>query len=342
MKSYFLLIIACYITVACDQEPINYIEVDSSNAIAVNSELYQQFQDIATDNKIECINFIYNFTLYVFDENDEFVESIELNNDEEFSELLHTLSDDFSISISYPIRSELDNGELFEVTNNQELKNAIDTCYALEVLGECEDVIVQDEICFWTVAETVNYDHPFGGTQFNVNEDGTVALFYNTEVYFGTWIVYYIENELHLNIFIAEPSDISEFWNQDWKVIQYTEQQLIISNGSENIELFSNCDLPCNNVLVTCEDISGTGIGTFDLSSHIYCLMPSSSTIQSLQFSFYENLSDAENETNAVFSSAYINTMNPQSLYARIEELSSGNLVAIMPFEILAETCEED
>ena len=145
MKKTLILIVAIIgvLTSSCENEPIGDAVVDLNNIIEVNSELYGMLQGIAAEpgTGITCIDFRYAFTLFIFDEELEIVDAEIIHNDREFSEFLGSLPPELSISLSYPITSTLANGETFEITNNEELKMAIDQCIQDEQLGYCNGLL---------------------------------------------------------------------------------------------------------------------------------------------------------------------------------------------------------
>jgi len=338
---FFLLTSLLLLHTSCDDEPIAENNISSVDAIAVNSELYDQFEDIVIGDGITCIDFIYNFTLYIFDENLEFLEAVVMHDDQEFSALLGSLGEGQSISVSYPITSMLDNGEIFEVTNNDELKAAIDACFRDEQLGNCQNVIIQDENCFWTVSPSPGSDNQFQGAIFEVAEDGTVSFYHETEAYFGTWIVYYIEDELHLNINLTDQDGVAAYWNFDWKVLAFSDEQVSLNNDINQINLARNCDRACEEVFKACEDVVNTGFGTFELQDYIACIAPRDASFTPVNVSFFETELDAQNNSNMISPTAYMNIANPQTIYARVENLFTGELVEILSFMIAAENCDE-
>ncbi|MFD2824221.1 choice-of-anchor L domain-containing protein [Lacinutrix iliipiscaria] len=67
---------------------------------------------------------------------------------------------------------------------------------------------------------------------------------------------------------------------------------------------------------IVCDDIANDGFETFDLSEKITEM--SASSPEDLVITFYTSFDDAENETNSI-PLEFTNTINPQQIYARIE-----------------------
>lgn len=84
--------------------------------------------------------------------------------------------------------------------------------------------------------------------------------------------------------------------------------------------------------LVLCDDMSNDGFETFDLNTRgneIVNNLPSAN----YNFNFYENITDAQNETNPIAAS-FTNTVNPQTVFIRINNLDSG-CQGIAPFDLV-------
>jgi len=343
MKKILLCLfsILIFTQTSCEDEPIAISNISTADAITVNSDLYNQFEDITEADGITCIDFIYNFTLYIFDENLEFIDAVILENDEQFSAVLGGLSEGQSISVSYPITSMLSNGEIFEVTNNDQLKAAIDVCFLEEQLEDCQNVIVQEESCFWSVATSSGSDNLFVGGIFDVANDGTVAFYHETEAYFGTWIVYYIEDELHLNINLTDQDGVADYWNFDWQILAFADEQISLINDTNQINLTRNCDRACEAIFTACEDAINSESASFSLQDYIACIAPRDSENSPVHFSFYETEADAQNNMNMISPTDYMNIVNPQTIFARVENILTGELVEVLSFTIATEDCDQ-
>ncbi len=124
---FYLFCVTLVLSYSCEDEPIGKLNINR-DTIEVDSELYHLIARIATltDDPIDCIDFNYSFPLFVFDENLVFLEVTSITNNEQFSNFLSELPDSYSISLSYPITGTLNSGDLIDINNNQDLKEAID------------------------------------------------------------------------------------------------------------------------------------------------------------------------------------------------------------------------
>src|SRR5690606_27746282 len=237
--SFLLLLLPLFF--ACEDEPIS--KADPSQVIQVNSELYNLIEKACgkdLENEITCIDFNYAFTLVIYDEDKELFGSQLIQSDIEFSDFLATLEEGKSISLSYPITSVLVNGENYTINNNEELKAAIDKCVAADTITTCNNILTQ--ACLWKVTHLDGPNSQYEGTYFEVSTSGHIAFYLEDDAFHGTWITYFIENKLHLNIFIAGDEDISTHWNFDWKVLDFDESWMEIDNGIDRFKLVKECN----------------------------------------------------------------------------------------------------
>ena len=327
MYYYFLLLIP--FLYSCENEPLD--KADSSKVIAVDSELYNLIQRATGndfDNDITCIDFNYAFSLIVYDENMDVVTNQVIRSDSEFSEFLEGLEEGKSISLSYPITSVLDSGEPFVINNNEELKEAINKCLEADTVNTYNGILTQTS-CIWKVNYLDGPNTEYGGSYFEVSNFGNVGLNFQNHSFGGTWITYFIENQLHLNIFITGDEEVSNDWNFDWKVISFDENQIEIDNGIDHFSLTKDCYEPCRKFLFEeCETEPGTGKAVFELESYFNCFFPftrisDSSTVSWSYFETYEDMIEGINPINNLH---YENALNPQIIYVRFDNLNSGEM----------------
>lgn len=350
IKGFLLVCFSLLALSSCNNEDLDDLfKADVADLIAEDSELFGLLERAttpgdATDLKpITCIRFIYSFTVVIYDENTELETSQIVSNDAEFSALLGSVPEGKYVGVSFPITSQLEDGSTFEVANKEELKIAIDACVQEEqdeAIGECEGLL---QTCVWEV------QLPDGNTAFDtyenavfaVDADGTVDFFHRGAQYDGTWIVYFIEDELHININIdddrpTDPYNTEADWNFDWKTEIVDAQTMNIEiDGGKSYVLKQRCEVEeyCTTFsFVECEGIDTPGFTEFILENYIDCIdiMASPEPIQDSApemddtidyiFTFHLTEVDADTNVNALDTSTpYINITNPQEIYVRIE-----------------------
>lgn len=339
---YLPLILLLTFLNSCENEPIS--KADPSKVIQVNSELYDLIERAAGkdfENEITCIDFNYAFTLVIYDENMDIFGYQVIQSDIQFSEFLGTLEEGKSISLSYPITSILDNGQPFIINNNEELKEAIDKCLYADTVITCNNILCQPT-CIWKITHVDGPNSEYEGSFFEVSYSGNVGLYFQENAFGGTWITYFIEDELHLNIFLTGDENISEDWNFDWKVISFNEAQMEITNGTDTYQLIKDCYEPCRKFLFEeCETEPGSQRAVFDLESYFDCFFPHTgiSDPTSVEVSYFETYENMIAGTNPILNLQYENSINPQVIYIRFDDVNTGEFVTFLPIILKATNC---
>ena len=340
---WFLPFIILLITFnSCENEPIS--KANPSKVIQVNSELYNLIERAAGkdfENDITCIDFNYSFTLVIYNENMDIFGYKIINSDIEFSMFLGTLEEGKSISLSYPITSILDNGQPYVINNNEELKEAIDKCEDADTLLTCNTILTETS-CIWKINHLDGPNNEYDGSFFEVTNLGNAGLYFNDDSFGGTWVTYFIDDELHVNIFILGDENISSDWNFDWKVISFNETEMEISNGTDHFLLTKECeDLCLKFIFEECETFTGSGKAVFDLESYAICFFPLSgiSDISSVTLSYYETYENMLDGSNPITNLQYENILNPQVIYVRFDDINTGLIVASLPIILKAVSC---
>lgn len=242
-------LLACS-TISCEIEPYGGApqEVD---AIAQEDALYNYLGLVSqeSDNELTdlgCVEFIYPFILFQYDEELEYVQQFSVTGNENFVALLTNLEEGHSIGLSYPIAGTLADGSSITVSSNEELQASLENCIQEEleiILGNC-NAIVED--CVWQVTESSIEENPYIDSFFTMRDDGSILFTVNEEEQpKGTWIFYFIGFDLHMNINFGptEPSEDetdtelvfkTADWNFDWKIVSIDEDRIEIEN-SENV-----------------------------------------------------------------------------------------------------------
>jgi hypothetical protein len=327
---------------SCENEPVGTSAISENDVINVDSDLFRTLVAITDEepnNVTACIDFVYNFTIIVYDPNLEVIDFQIMHDDEEFILFLIDIEDENSISLSYPITSTLANGDEFIINNNDELQENLKFCLEEETIDYCNTVL---EDCVWNVAHLEGEENVYEGAYFEISPMGNIWFHYNEEVILGTWISLFIENELHLNINLLDETEIGEDWNFDWKVTYLTSDEMELFNGESYFKLVKECFSPCKQlVFEECEIEANSGIATFSLESYIDCFLPYTLVVNpnDYTFTFYETYEDALNETNPINSTSYNNIQNPQEIYVRIIETESGGILTILTIYIAAVSC---
>ena len=337
------------ITFSCsdldDNEEIG--TVDLVNLIEKESELFDLISRVAdedSDKEITCIKFIYSFTMLEFNDTVGVVAQHVVSSDAQFSSILEGITDGNSIGISFPIQSELESGEEFLIQNKDELKQAIDDCILAQqtqVAGNCRQLLQE---CVWVVTHDDDTMDTYENAVFDIAEDGTFKFYNNGELFEGTRIVYFIEDELHINIAFDEQSETADDWSFDWKTEILPDNIMTLTNDDITFTLTQECEEEnyCTElVFVECEDIDGSEVSEFVFEEYIPCIIEIKDLDELTMddaVAFYETEDDANNQTNPLPLNSYQNTSSVQIIYVRIDYATSTEFILI-PIEIQSISC---
>lgn len=338
------------ITFSCsdldDNEEVGTI--DLVNLIQKESELFDLISRVAdedSDKEITCIKFIYSFTMLELNSDVEIVAQHVVSSDAQFSGILENIGAGNSIGISFPIQSELENGEEFLIQNKDELKQAIDDCILVQqtqIAGNCRQLLKE---CVWVVSHDDDTVDTYENAVFDIAEDGTFKFYNNGELFEGTRIVYFIEDELHINIAFEEDSDTADDWSFDWKTEILPDNVMMLTNADDIVmTLTQECDEEdyCTElVFVECEDIDGSEVSEFVFEEYIPCIIEINDLDELTMddtVAFYASEEDANSQTNPLSLSSYQNTSSVEIIYVRIDYAMSTEFILI-PIEIQSISC---
>ncbi|WP_046742935.1 hypothetical protein [Kordia zhangzhouensis] len=352
MKPFFYNIIFVLFLSVCffscsdldDNEEVGTVALE--NVIQKDSELFELITRVAetdTDEDITCIQFIYSFTMLEFDASLMVVGEYIVHSDEQFSSILGNIASGNSIGINFPIQSILNNGEEFLIQNKEELKQSIDDCIAAdqeEQIGNCE-LLLQE--CVWVVSHEDQTVNTYENAVFDVASDGTIQFYNNGELHEGTWIVYFIEDELHTNVTFENQGVTADDWNFDWKTEILSNNLMRFTNDATSFILTKECDGNyCTELIFSeCEIVDNSGISEFAFENYIPCILQIEDLAELTSddsIAFYETQMDADAEVNMLSQTLYQNNTQSQTIYVRVNYGVSGETF-IIPITIIATNC---
>lgn len=339
LKSILCILFAIVFTLSCNNEDLDDgLLSQSVDLIAKDSDLFNLLEDATEDDSdLTCIAFIYPFRVLIFNENNVEIASQLVDGDGAFFMLLDSLEDGNSISVSFPITSVLEDGSTFEVSNQEELQEAIAACKGIiqaqvvntsnEIVKQCVwEVAIPDDVVFSTYIDAV----------FTSNPDGSITFFHRGISYQGTWILFFIEDELHFNVNLNNQDQVGEDWNFDWKVNSITPSVITLTNYNDVTFIFNReCDAAnyCTTLAFQeCEFQDNPGFANFDLASYSDCIITiaapqpiidpiTGELTPSIDWSvtYFESEQDAQQNTNPINTTLpYVNIEVNQVLFARI------------------------
>ena len=321
--------------------------LETQEAIAGDSDLFENLKDITTDDdrpdkSITCIDFTYPLTIFLFDENDAYLSTTLMEDDPQFSLFLSTVDPEYSISISFPITSTLESGEEFIIETKAELKEAIDNCLSIEIVGECSTLIRN---CVWKVGYSFEGDNAYLGSIFQ-ESDGFTTLTTADDLLNGSWSPFTIETELHINISINDTTAVGDYFNFDWKAEYIDENSLKLTHLDRELILNQRCDpdfSDCGNFnFEACETELDSGIAEFNLDDYTFCIFDTlelDEDNESLTIAYYETEEDALSMVNAINTEEeYTTSENDQMLYVIIYDIEHDIQYRVL-ITLTATTC---
>ncbi|MEO5775620.1 MAG: hypothetical protein ABIQ27_01865 [Flavobacterium sp.] len=245
----FILLFLSLIINSCKDLDDTITYPNAEDLIQKDSELFDLLNRVTTEDDdpmtdIVCIDFIYPIHLLIYNSSLEQIGTVSIVGDDNFSAFLSILPADQSISISYPISTTLADGTEFIVNNNSELKLAIDSCSREDIITYCGTLFGGSTTiitpCVWKVQYDATGDNKYLGGYFDANPDGTIKLYYNDQIYNGSWTFLFVNDEFHMNINLEGTSEVALDWNFDRKV-EMNGDEIIIQNLPKNVHLKKAC-----------------------------------------------------------------------------------------------------
>jgi len=222
--------------------------------------LISQCSDNDFDDDIECIDFQYPITASIFNENNEVINTIDINNDQQMYDFIDDLDDYAAVTINFPITVILADGTTQTINNVSELERAIedaeDSCdedddndYNDDDCNNCstndlEDVLVN--CSNWIVGELEindnDLENQYTGYVFNFGTDGSITVTENGNTISGTWSASGTGNEIDFVIDIPSLPDFNGTWLLHEIDDDNGEKEISLEKANEDeLEFKSNC-----------------------------------------------------------------------------------------------------
>jgi len=234
----------------------DYTEIVINNYDELHAFVEECLGENEDDDDIECIDFKYPISVSIFNSNFDFIETVQINDDEELYEFIEELEAGVFASINFPVTMILADGSEIEVNNNDELLAAIEA--AEDACDEDDDNDWNDDDdencteefvelalkeCIWNIVSyngddtLANYD-----IDFNPNYGFTVSL--NGDViHDGSWTVSQDNDDLFIE-FETSWEDL----NGNWYVKDCDDDRFKLKIGDTYIVIERECedDLDCS------------------------------------------------------------------------------------------------
>ena len=244
--------------------PITVILTDFSTVVVnSDSELAALTANCAGENEddddIECIDFQYPITASIYNENNDLINSITINNDNEMYDFIDDLDEFAAVTINFPITVIFADGTTQSINTVQQLANAIEL--ADDTCDEDDDNDFDDDDCNncttndldtvfadcleWTVDKLERNDNDleaiYVGYVFEFNNDGTILVTQGANTFNGTWEASGSGNNISVVINIAGLSDFNDTWNLHELDQEPGEVKVDLRLGDDRLRFESDC-----------------------------------------------------------------------------------------------------
>ena len=204
----------------------------------------------------------------------------------------------------------------------------------------CNQEEVRDNLieCHWYLGTNL-YDNIIGEQFYFLNSNELLVVNPETnEENTGTWDIATIDGELTMFFNLNEPYGMI---STDWVVIECDDDRVKMVNGDDYLVFEQSCETSnpsecfSNTELVICDNMEpfNDGMAEFNLNE----AFPNCMT-DDVEVGFYQSMTNAEVEVNQIPAEGYVNASNPQTLYARVTEVGTGNF-EIYTVELVVEDC---
>ncbi|MCF7561383.1 hypothetical protein L3X39_12110 [Sabulilitoribacter multivorans] len=212
------------------------------------------------DEDIECLDFNYPITTFIYNSNNEVVDTVILDSDKALYSFLKSLQNNDVVTIDFPLTVTLFDDSEIVINTLIELENAIN--YYGDSCDEDDDYDYNDDDCNdctsdeliniltncsgWTVDKLErygnDYDDVYDGYTFNFQNDGTVSAYYSGGTDYGTWAANGTGNNITVTIDIPN----LPYCNNGWvlhEISQYSDSKIDLRvGGNDRLRYKNNCN----------------------------------------------------------------------------------------------------
>lgn len=216
-------------------------------------------EDNELDDDIECIDFVYPITASVFNQNNEVINTIIINNDNDMYDFVDDLEDFTAVTINFPITVILSDGSQVVINSIQELQREIEM--ADDTCDEDDDFDFDDDDCddcttsalenlfnacaVWEVDDLerndADLDAQYANYTFTFNADGTLTATENDTVQNGTWSANGTGNSIRFIIDIPNLTDLNGSWTIEEIERETGEAAFELHIGDDELSFESSC-----------------------------------------------------------------------------------------------------
>lgn len=246
------------------QFPITIIQSDFTQIIVTDATQFESLVDSCpgeneTDDDIECVDFQYPIIGTLFNNNNDLIGEITINNDSDLYNFVEDLDVDIFVSLDFPITLILSNQTEVVVTTIQQLESVIED--AKDDCDEDDDYDYNDDDCNnctttqlsdilsgcnnWIVDKLERNDDDlednYAGFIFNFSIDGSILVTNGMDSYNGTWESNGSGNSISVAINITGLTDFNAIWFLHEIQQETSETNVDLRIGDDRLRFESNC-----------------------------------------------------------------------------------------------------
>jgi heat shock protein HslJ len=259
-----LLLFGSFAFTSCEREedetPMND-PIEGALDDALSSLLKRASESGTSSTAIDCIDFVYPITFFIYNGNQEQTGTERVTNDNELFAFLSGLDEDTTVAINYPISVVLKDGTIVEVTDNAQLLALISECEANdgnEIPQNFQQLLVDG---VWYVAyffDDQDETDDLAGYEFDFAPNNTAQATLGNNTVNGTWNLSN-DNIPDLELFFGTADPLDEL-DEDWDIIEATNEVIRLKN-------ISGGDGSIDFLTLDRNPTTGGGTGTSDFTN---------------------------------------------------------------------------
>lgn len=227
--------------------PIQVTLADHSVISLADDDALEEIQmtclEAGSDSDIECVDFIYPFTVSVFNEKTENVDAQTLKTDKEVYNLFTT--EGLVINIEYPVRLIDSEGTTIDAIDNETLImiiNETPNCDEADIIDfeeqfeqELNELLVSKT---WEINSFVDAGTDktslFSGYTFFFNQDRTL-LAAGLENFNGGWEVELLDTSRSVSMEFDTDNESFILLNENWTIVNFNQSEIYVEWESEEL-----------------------------------------------------------------------------------------------------------
>ncbi len=217
--------------------PITVAFEDFSTLVVNNQGELNALADVCEDinEAIDCIDLVYPLTFFVYNSNNEQIDTVVIQSDAQLFSFLSSLDEGVYVALEFPITVVLADGSTATVTSITQLQALVEDCEDIvdPLPLELETVLTTDSwfISFFFDGEDETSE--FSSYEFVFNTNGTATATSGSTIEDGTWSIQASGSSQNLKLILdfGDEDPVDEL-DEDWKVIDFTNELIRLKKGN--------------------------------------------------------------------------------------------------------------